>query len=91
MLKVRKTKPSLWERKQALAAPARFYGDGDGSTVNIGGTIDIRIRNGLVTEVWFRCQQLPFRVSYDNNLPAYRSTDYLLPRITGIEVRDVYT
>jgi hypothetical protein len=74
-----------FQRKQELAHPARYYGDG--GTLSGSGTIDIRINSeGVVEEVWFRCQQLPFRVDA-GGLIGYSSTDKL-PYVTGVEVLD---
>lgn len=51
-----------WALLQAVAEPSRFYGDG--GTIHDSGTIDV-VQNakGDVVQVWFRCQNLPFRVS----------------------------
>lgn len=52
-----------WALLQALAGEGhRFYGDG--GTIHSSGTIDVVLGDdGTVTQVWFRCQNLPFRVS----------------------------
>lgn len=82
---------SDWQRKQDLAAPSRYYGDG--GTIHGSHTIDIQINeHGNVVAVWFRCQELPFRVSFidERGRPeptGYGSTDDL-PLITGVEVLD---
>jgi hypothetical protein len=80
----------LWEKKQELAAPNKFYGDG--GTIHHSGTIDIDVdANGHVVEVWFRCRNLPFRVSFldergSREPTGYGSTDEYLPYITGVEL-----
>lgn len=82
-------KPPLthWQAKQKLAAPSRFYGNG--GTIHGNGTLDIvKDKDGHVTEVWFRCQQLPFRVRMRGERTGYGSTDPNLPVITGVEVLD---
>lgn len=89
---IRKTysrEPGLktWNRKQGLAARSgsRYYGDG--GTIHGTGELDICMTpDGAVTQVWFRCQMLPFRVSVtEGREPVDREE---LPVITGIEVRD---
>lgn len=44
---------------------------GGANTIHNTGTIDIVMENGLVTEVWFRCRQLPFQVSSPKGSPVY--------------------
>jgi hypothetical protein len=77
---------SAWDRKQDVAAPSRYYGNG--GTIHGSVTIDVRVKDGHVTEVWYRCQQLPFRVLIDGLATGYGSTDDNLPAITGVEVFD---
>jgi hypothetical protein len=51
-----------WALWQALAGDGhRFYGDG--GTIHQSGTLDVCQDAHEVTQVWFRCQNLPFRVS----------------------------
>jgi hypothetical protein len=78
---------TIWEKRQEVAAPSRFYGDG--GTIHSSGTLDIRVKDGHVTEVWFRCQQLPFRVHIAGLLTGYGSTNNdELPFITGVHLLD---
>lgn len=53
-----------WALLQALAGDGRrFYGDG--GTIHHSGTLDVcQDQSGAVTQVWFRCQNLPFTVSH---------------------------
>lgn len=80
---------SLFQRKQALAKEggSRYYGDG--GTIHQTGELDIVTADGIVTEVWFRCQELPFRQVqrgvYSSSIATSRPG---LPEITGVEVRD---
>lgn len=57
------TQDERWALWQALAGEgSRFYGDG--GTIHSTGTIDVVLADdGHVSQVWFRCQNLPFRVS----------------------------
>lgn len=73
-------------RKQRLAAPSRFYGDGN--TIHSTGHIDVVTRDGIVTQVWFRCQQLPFQQADESARLRTVASDTGWPRITGIELRD---
>lgn len=86
----KKRKPEPVDRftlKQELAAPSRYYGDG--GTIHGDGTIDIQVIDGRVTEVWYRCQILPFRVFENENYStSYGSPGTGLPFITGVEVLD---
>jgi hypothetical protein len=84
---VSRRKRRVWNRKQTLAhdSGARYYGDG--GTIHASGQLDICMTpDGTVTQVWFRCQMLPFAVSVsaDREPVACES----LPVITGVEVRD---
>lgn len=60
----------------------RYGGD---NTIHNTGTIDIVMNeDGLVTEVWFRCHMLPFKVSQPKGLTVYQNTDDSSP-IVAIE------
>lgn len=76
---------SNWQRKQELAAPARYYGDG--GTIHSTGTVDVEVSNGQVVAVWFRCQQLAFR-QVDLNHDKYGGQVAQGARLTGVEVLD---
>lgn len=76
---------SRWQRKQNLASPARYYGDG--GTIHSTGTVDIELSGGRVVAVWFRCQQLAFNqvdLAYDK----YGGQIVQGARLTGVEVVD---
>lgn len=60
---------------------------GGAQTIHNTGTIDIVMDNGLVSEVWFRCRQLPFQVSDPKGSPVYGQGD--LPAIVAIEFDDL--
>ena len=47
--------------KQRAASPSRFYGDG--GTIHASTDLDVEVHDGQVVAVWYRCQQLPYRVS----------------------------
>jgi hypothetical protein len=51
--------------------PDRGSRYGGAQTIHNTGTIDIVMNNGVVTEVWFRCRQLPFQVSDPKGTPVY--------------------
>ena len=80
-----------WTRKQELAAPSRYYGDG--GTIHGTEYLDVETYCGTVVSVWFRCQRLPFvrtevsssRAEEMNDAYYYGDT----PHITGVEVLDV--
>lgn len=79
-----------WNRKQRLAAPSRFYGDG--GTIHDTGWLDVEVHNGQVVGVWFRCQQLPYRVTHvtaQRHLDMTRTAGGDPCIITGVEVRDL--
>lgn len=63
----------------------RFYGGH--KTVHGSRHLDIVMEDNKVTEVWFRCQQLPFEVSSPKGHKAYGITKDL-PAIFGIELID---
>jgi hypothetical protein len=64
----------------------RFYG-GD-NTIHATTTIDVVLNDhGVVTEVWFRCCQLPFQVSSPKGRPAY-GMSHGLPKLTGVQLAD---
>lgn len=70
--------------KQDLAAPSRYYGDG--GTIHGTGHVDVLVnKDGVVAQVWFRCQQLPFKVTYGAN----ERVDMPRARLTGVEIRDL--
>jgi hypothetical protein len=76
-----------WNKKQALAHPGRYYGDG--GTIHSTGHLDVMVsEDGTVKAVWFRCQQLPFEQHLAGDDDA---TQAGLPRITGVEVTDERT
>jgi hypothetical protein len=52
---------TLFQKKQTLAAPARYYGDG--GTIHHNGELSVETHCGTVVAVWFRCQALPFHQS----------------------------
>lgn len=79
---------SLFVRKNRLAAPARYYGDG--GTMHDTNRLDVEVRGGRVVAVWFRCQQLPFRQS-EVSADRARSMDVShveALRLTGVELID---
>lgn len=80
-----------WKKKQALAAPARYYGDG--GTRHASGELDVEVsERGEVVAVWFRCQPLPFRWDVASAARAeamrcmYRDAGQC--RLTGVEILD---
>lgn len=83
------TRKTIFQKKQELAAPSSYYGNG--GTIHHSGTIDIDVdKSGHVIQVWFRCRTLPFRVSFldeygDREPTGYGSTDEL-GSITGVEI-----
>lgn len=79
---------SLWVRKNRLAAPARYYGDG--GTIHDDGHVSVEVHDGRVVAVWFRCQQLPFR-QHDVNAARTAEMDATHAetlRLTGVELLD---
>lgn len=79
-----------WNRKQRLAKPARFYGDG--GTIHSTSVVNVETDNaGNVVSVWFRCQPLPFDqrwVGPDRALEMVMMYECNIPAITGVEVLD---
>jgi hypothetical protein len=67
------------------------YEDGyrvDRNTIHDTGTIDIQVdENGEVVAVWFRCLQLPFKVS-ETPVPGKDYSAYGKVEITGIDWRN---
>lgn len=51
--------------------PDRGTRYGGAQTIHNTGTIDIVMEDGMVTEVWFRCRQLPFQVADPKGTPRY--------------------
>lgn len=80
------SRKTRWQQKQELAAPARYYGDG--GTIHDDTVIDVVTRNGVVTEVWFRCQMLAFR---QDDVGEYRHEIVQGAPIIGVEVLDRVT
>lgn len=71
-------------------APGRFYG-GDG-TIHTARCLDVEVHRGIVTAVWFRCQQLPFTV-VDVDVARGAETRAMyssgpIPAIVGIDLVD---
>lgn len=62
----------------------RRYGGAD--TIHNTGTVDIVMKDGVVTEVWFRCQPLAFSVSSPKGVPAYGSNEGA--RLVAVEVAE---
>jgi hypothetical protein len=75
-----------WRKKQKLAAPSRYYGNG--GTLHDAGALDIEVVDGRVVSVWFRCQPLPFRQIDLAEPRASLSEAPELPELTGVEVLD---
>lgn len=78
----------LWQAKQALAHPGRYYGEG--GTIHGTTELDVEICDGTVVAVWYRCQQLPYnevRVSRSRVADVVR-LEGELPAITGVELLD---
>lgn len=72
-----------WHLKQLLAAPGRFYGDG--GTIHSTDMLDVCVDDdGDVTNVWFRCQELPFRQCISNSPFRYSGVS-----LSGVEVCDL--
>lgn len=82
------TERERWLRRQQLARPGRFYGDG--GTVHGTGHLDVETFNGEVIAVWFRCQMLPFQqvVIDEQRANSVKSRDGVGVRVRGIEVID---
>lgn len=77
-----------WKRKQKLAAPSRFYGDG--GTIHGNTSLDVEVCDGRVVSVWFRCQQLPFRqLEVDSRRASDMEASHVeVLRLTGVEILD---
>jgi len=79
-----------WQRKQKLAKPGRYYGDG--GTIHHTGYVDVDVdRNGHVVSVWFRCQLLPFRqtdVDDHRALEMYSAYKHFNSELSGVEIID---
>lgn len=79
-----------WQRKQKLAKPGRYYGDG--GTIHHTGYLDIETDpNGNVVAVWFRCQSLPFlqtKVGQQRAEEMFDMSRHMSCRISGVEVFD---
>jgi hypothetical protein len=75
-----------WRKKQKLAAPGRYYGNG--GTVHPGSQLDVEIHNGHVVAVWFRCQALPFQQVDVDAFRAAEMEHVPAPQLTGVEVLD---
>jgi hypothetical protein len=78
----------VWQAKQALAHPSRYYGEG--GTIHGTTELDVEICDGTVVAVWYRCQQLPYR---EVQVSRSRVADVVhlegeLPAITGVELLD---
>lgn len=76
----------LWEAKQRLARPGRYYGDG--GTLHSVGFLDVEVHKGQVVGVWFRCQLLPFVAREVGPERAESYAGETLPNLTGVELRD---
>jgi hypothetical protein len=77
----------LFAQKQALAAPARYYGDG--GTIHGTTWLDVEVDDaGRVLAVWFRCQTLPYRVFRRSGDERYGEEDMSPGRLTGVEILD---
>lgn len=62
--------------------PDRGSRYGGAQTIHNTGTIDIVMdSHNVVTEVWFRCATLPFRVSHPKGNTAYENTAWGRPVI----------
>ena len=78
-----------YRKKQELAAPSRYYGDG--GTIHSTSVLDVETdESGGVVSVWFRCQRLPF---HEVIVDGRRAQEMLSsagnePLITGVEVLD---
>lgn len=78
---------SRWQKKQDLASPARYYGDG--GTIHSTGFLDVETYRGRVVSVWFRCQPLPFeQVAVDKQRADEMDGQFVPVAITGVEVLD---
>lgn len=75
-----------WKKKQRLAAPSRFYGDG--GTWHGTPFLHVEVHDGKVVSVWFRCQQLPFQQVNVDEARSEEMDSMTLPKITGVEVLD---
>lgn len=76
-----------WARKQRLAAPARFYGDG--GTIHATEHLDVEVHAGKVVAVWFRCQVLPFEQHDVDLRRAVEMGHMQAPAgMTGVEILD---
>lgn len=79
-----------WNRKQRLASPGRYYGDG--GTIHHTGYLDVEVHKGRVVSVWFRCQPLAFK-AVDVHDERAAEMDRMMADgagagITGVEVHD---
>lgn len=77
-----------WLKKQKLAAPSRYYGDG--GTIHSSNHLDVETKDGRVVAVWFRCQQLSFvQTEVGENRAESMITNFWagMP-LTGVEVVD---
>jgi hypothetical protein len=67
--------------------PDRGRRYGGAQTLHNTGTIDVVLdENGRITEVWFRCQMLAFRVSKPKGHEAYRDDTGM--HLVAIETAD---
>lgn len=55
--------------------PDRGSRYGGAQTIHNTGTVDIVLEGGKVTEVWFRCRMLPFKVHSPKGTTAYTGGD----------------
>ena len=81
---------TLFQRKQELARPGRYYGDG--GTIHSTGLVNVEVdANGRVVSVWFRCQPLPFDstvVSASRAREQRRMYKNNVGRLSGVEIVD---
>jgi len=87
---------TYWNKLQRAVKPNRYYGDG--GTIHGTKYLDVEVYEGEVVAVWFRCQQLPFKVTEVNQSRAAEmrrafsrrtATDVIMPTgthtyITGV-------
>jgi hypothetical protein len=77
---------TAWQRKQELAAPDRFYGDG--GTIHRTRYLDVETYEGAVVAVWFRCQPIEFAQTEVDAIRAEQMLSMSAATITGIQVSE---
>jgi hypothetical protein len=83
------TEEEKFAKKQELASPSRYYGEG--GTIHENTELSVETCNGAIVSVWFRRQALPYKeVGVDlyraNEMAAMYASDDT--KLTGVEILD---